>query len=180
VTTNDKFVNERWARSTGLINESDELDGSVALLSDGDGDFVKALGLAEDMGFGVGVRSSRFALITEAGAVTRIMADEGMDECSSTSAANLVKFLTPASEAGVEGGPDLNGDSFKVIGAGLALAAAFVAFSSFGGGSSTAKPAPPIVQSSRSAVVAPAPTKKAPTSSSASQVGSFSLLKQYL
>lgn len=164
----------------GLINESDELDGSVALLSDGDGDFVKALGLAEDMGFGVGVRSTRFALITENCTVTQIMADEGMNSCSSTSAANLVEFLTPVPVPEVEDAGDLNMDSFKMIGAGLALAATFVAFSSFGGDSSTPKPVPPIVQSSRPAVVAPAPTKTAPTSSSASQVNSFSLLKQYL
>jgi len=45
-------------------------DSSLTYLADGDGDLVKALGLVEDMGFGVGLRSKRFALMVEDGVVT--------------------------------------------------------------------------------------------------------------
>jgi peroxiredoxin len=44
------------------------------MLSDGDGDLVKALGLVDDMGYGLGVRSQRFALVVESGVVCRFCA----------------------------------------------------------------------------------------------------------
>lgn len=77
----------------------------ITLLCDGDGDLVKNMGLADDMGFGIGVRSKRFAMVTENGKVAELVTDEGMDDCSSTSAEKLIERLTPeavGSEAGVD------------------------------------------------------------------------------
>jgi len=183
ITTNDKFVNEEWARKVGLIRNDpeggEELDHAVTLISDGDGDgdFVKSLGLAEDMGFGVGVRSNRFALIAEAGTVTHLAMDEGMEDCSFTSAASLVTFLTPPNSAASESEFELGENSMKIIGAGLALVIAYSAFSSLLGGSSN--PSTPVETLNSAVLVKPAPTKKAPTQLSPSQ-GSFSLLRDYL
>lgn len=95
MTTNDKYVNTEWSEQTGLLKESD-IDGSVVVLCDADGDAVKEMGLAEDMGFGVGVRSKRFAMVTDNGGVMEtLLLDEGMDDCDATSAESLIKLLTP-------------------------------------------------------------------------------------
>jgi peroxiredoxin len=162
VTTNDRYVNEEWSTQQGLFEK-----GGITIVCDGDGDLVKSMGLADDMGFGVGTRSKRFAMVTEDGKVVTLVTDEGLDDCSATSAANLLQILTPESaleEAGT-------GVDMKVIGAaGVALLALFA--SQMGG------PAP--APSSRPSAPAPQsrvqPAKKgAPTSES-----SFSLLNNYM
>ncbi|KAG7356934.1 AhpC/TSA-family protein [Nitzschia inconspicua] len=100
VTTNDKFVNSAWAKDLGILAKDDEKAGTVAsgtvtILADGDGDLVQQLGLTEDMGYGVGVRSKRFVIILEDGVVQRVEVDEGMEECDKTRPENIVKILTP-------------------------------------------------------------------------------------
>ena len=111
LTTNDKFVNEAWMEDRGIAvhdafvpaDEADGDDGSyetgrdMAFLCDGDGDLVKAMGMADDMGFGVGVRSKRFVLVTESGGkVVHCLTDEGMEDCSATSAASVLALLSIA------------------------------------------------------------------------------------
>lgn len=91
VTTNDRFVNDQWSKECDIGSSA----GVVAILCDADGDLVNALGLAEDMGFGIGIRSKRFAILLEEGKVQQVFTDEGMDDCSSTSADALVAFLSP-------------------------------------------------------------------------------------
>lgn len=95
VTTNDRFVNQEWMDAQGQASKSSH----VTMISDGDGDLVKQMGLADDMGFGVGIRSKRFVLLTDnEGKVQKIFSDEGMDECSSTSAENIIRVLSPETE----------------------------------------------------------------------------------
>ena len=94
VTTNDRFVNDQWSKESGVTGSSNE--GAVTMLCDADGDLVNELGLAEDMGFGIGIRSKRFALLLEEGMVQQVFTDEGMEDCSSTSAEALVAALSPA------------------------------------------------------------------------------------
>jgi glutaredoxin/glutathione-dependent peroxiredoxin len=54
---NDVFVMNAWGKGAGT-------DGKVTLLADGNGDFVKALGLTMDgSGFGMGLRGQRFAMV---------------------------------------------------------------------------------------------------------------------
>ena len=108
VTTNDKFVQKEWAKSRGV----DDTKG-VTLLCDADGDFVKEMGMAEDMGFGVGIRSKRFALLLQDGKVTNVLTDEGMEDCSATSADNVLAILTPA-----ESKSELELDSSALMGVG--------------------------------------------------------------
>jgi len=71
ITTNDRYVNNAWRSA---IEACMQKKSGVLMLSDGDGDLVKALGLVDDMGYGLGVRSQRFALVVESGVVCRFCA----------------------------------------------------------------------------------------------------------
>ena len=62
---NDAFVMGAWGRADG--------SGDVTMLADGNGDFVKALGLTMDgSGFGMGGRGQRFSMIVDDGTVTQL------------------------------------------------------------------------------------------------------------
>ncbi len=66
---NDAFVMGAWGKSAGT-------DGKVTLLADGNGDFVKALGLEFDgSGFGMGVRGKRFAMVVDDGKVEKLFVE---------------------------------------------------------------------------------------------------------
>ena len=141
VTTNDRFVNEEWGRTQGLFalqtNDPDNSDETnrtpIIMLSDGDAALVKELGMVEDMGFGVGLRSKRFALVLEDGLVTQVLIDEGMDSCEFTSATNLVNLLTPE-EVAVEEQALLDVPPVAVLGACAIFLGFALVFSSGGGG----------------------------------------------
>jgi len=61
VTVNDPFVVSEWSKATGAA-------GKVDILSDGNAEFTKAVGLELDAsGFGLGTRSQRYAMIVEDG-----------------------------------------------------------------------------------------------------------------
>lgn len=65
---NDAFVLAAWAKATNA-------DG-ITMLADGNGDFARALGLTVDSSrFGMGVRSSRYAMIVDDGVVTTLEVD---------------------------------------------------------------------------------------------------------
>lgn len=164
VTTNDRFVNEVWSSQQGLLSDG----AKIVILCDGDGDLVKSMGLADDMGFGVGVRSKRFAMVTNNGQVVELLTDEGMNDCSVTSAANLVELLTP--DPVVE--PDATEIDGKLIGAAGFALMALVASQVMGGSAPSPAPTP---------VLRPAPQIRAePTKKAAQPETSFSLLEQYL
>jgi peroxiredoxin len=66
---NDAFVMGAWGKSAGA-------DGKVTLLADGNGDFVKALGLDFDgSGFGMGTRGQRFAMVVNDGKVEKLFVE---------------------------------------------------------------------------------------------------------
>jgi glutaredoxin/glutathione-dependent peroxiredoxin len=166
LTTNDRYVNEQWGKQFKVLG-----DKLFKFVSDGDGDFVRSLGLAADMGFGVGIRSKRFALVVENGKVTNVQVDEGMDNCSMTSAKSVIQMITPAA---VEEGGESDTGSLVVVG-GAALVAGLLAFMLTGGfsGDGGGNSAP-----------AKARTVKVPKSAPIERVvnskqGSFSLLDEY-
>ncbi|KQX21579.1 MULTISPECIES: peroxiredoxin [unclassified Sphingomonas] len=67
---NDAFVMGAWGVSAGT-------DGKVTMLADGNGDFVRALGLEMDArGAGMGQRGQRFSMLVENGVVTRLNIEE--------------------------------------------------------------------------------------------------------
>lgn len=66
VSVNDAFVMDAWGKSQGVPE-------GLSLLADGNGAFAKALGLEMDAsGFGMGVRSKRYALYAEDGVVKQL------------------------------------------------------------------------------------------------------------
>jgi hypothetical protein len=107
------------------------------------------------IGFGVGIRSKRFALVLQDGIVTNVLTDDGMDECENTTADKLVELLTPDDQK--RKGLDNNSDGFDfsslseeeqqqilIVGGGLVLAIALfsmVTGNDGGGGSSVASSA---------------------------------------
>ena len=63
---NDAFVMGAWGKSAGA-------DGKVTLLADGNGDFVKAMGLDFDgSAFGMGTRGKRFAMVVDDGKIEKL------------------------------------------------------------------------------------------------------------
>ncbi len=63
---NDVFVMGAWGKH-GNVGDK------VLMLADGNGDYVKALGLELDgTGFGMGMRGQRFALVVKDGVVTHV------------------------------------------------------------------------------------------------------------
>jgi peroxiredoxin len=66
---NDAFVMGAWGKASGVA-------GKVTMLADGNGDFVKALGLEMDgSGFGMGSRGKRFAMVVNDGAVEKLFVE---------------------------------------------------------------------------------------------------------
>jgi len=62
---NDPFVMKAWGAASGSAD--------VTMLADGNGDFVKALGLTMDgSGFGLGTRGQRFSMVVNDGVVEQL------------------------------------------------------------------------------------------------------------
>lgn len=63
---NDVFVMNAWGKAGGVGDK-------ILMLADGNADYAKALGLELDAtGYGMGVRSQRFALIAKDGVATHV------------------------------------------------------------------------------------------------------------
>ncbi|MDT7933380.1 MAG: peroxiredoxin [Sphingomonadaceae bacterium] len=70
VAVNDAFVMGAWGRAQGA-------DGKVTMVSDGNGDFVKRLGLEFDGSkYGMGIRGQRFAMVVRDGTVQHLFVEE--------------------------------------------------------------------------------------------------------
>jgi peroxiredoxin len=70
LSVNDAFVMKAW----GDGQNAEEL----IMAGDGNGDFTAAMGLTLDgSGFGLGQRSSRYALIADNGVITQLNAEKG-------------------------------------------------------------------------------------------------------
>lgn len=79
LAVNDVFVMNAWGKSSNAEN--------ILMLADGNGTYAAALGLELDgSGFGMGVRSKRFAMIVNDGVVELLNVDEGKFEGSSAEA----------------------------------------------------------------------------------------------
>ncbi len=71
IATNDAFVMGAWANDHNVGDK-------VLMLSDGNGEFTKAMGLEFDLsGLGLGVRSQRYALVAENGVIKDLQVEEG-------------------------------------------------------------------------------------------------------
>ena len=85
-TVNDVFVMNAWGKLGGVGEK-------VLMLADGNGEYVKALGLELDAtGFGMGHRGQRFAIIVKNGTVTHLNV-EGPGEFKVSAADYVLKQL---------------------------------------------------------------------------------------
>jgi len=83
MAVNDPFVMQAWG-------ESQHVPAGLRMLSDGNGDFARALGLEMDgTAFGMGMRSKRFALYAEDGVVKQLFV-EAPGEFKVTSAEHVL------------------------------------------------------------------------------------------
>jgi peroxiredoxin len=79
LSVNDVFVMDAWGKSSNAEN--------LLMLADGNATYATALGLELDgTGFGMGVRSKRFAMIVNDGVVELLNVDESGFEISSAEA----------------------------------------------------------------------------------------------
>jgi peroxiredoxin len=63
---NDVFVMDAWGKASNVGDD-------IVMLADGNGDYVKALGLELDgRGFGMGTRGQRFSIIVDNGVVKQL------------------------------------------------------------------------------------------------------------
>ena len=70
LSVNDAIVMGAWGKAQNADH--------IMMLADGNGDYTKSLGLELDgRGFGMGMRSQRFAMIVDDGIVTTLNVEEG-------------------------------------------------------------------------------------------------------
>lgn len=87
VSVNDHFVMGAWAKSTNAA-------GKIRFLCDWDAAFVKALGLDKDLSAGgLGVRSTRFSMLVEDGAVKFVNVEDNPGQATVSSAAAMLEAL---------------------------------------------------------------------------------------
>jgi peroxiredoxin len=85
-SVNDVFVMDAWAKASGAE--------SLEFLADGNGEFAKAIGLSLDRtGFGLGIRSQRYAMVVEDGVVEGLHIEEATSQAEVSGAENLLKGL---------------------------------------------------------------------------------------
>jgi len=86
VSVNDPFVMQAWGKSQ-------EVPEGLQMLADGNADFTRALGLEMDAsGYGMGVRSKRYALYAEDGVVRQLWV-ESPGEFNVSSAQHVLENL---------------------------------------------------------------------------------------
>jgi peroxiredoxin len=70
IAVNDAWVMDAWGQSQGV-------DGKILMLADGSGDFARAMDLVMDgTGFGLGLRSRRYAAVIEDGVISQLNVEE--------------------------------------------------------------------------------------------------------
>jgi len=84
---NDIFVLTNWAKDSGA-------EGKILMLSDGNGDFARALGLDVDLSnFRLGVRSQRYAMVVDDGVVKVLNVEDAPPLHDKSSAATLCSMI---------------------------------------------------------------------------------------
>lgn len=87
VAVNDPFVLNAWDKATNA-------SGRVQILSDGNADLTKALGLDFDgSGFGLGTRSKRYAMVVEDGVVKTLLVEDVPSQAEKSSASAILATL---------------------------------------------------------------------------------------
>jgi peroxiredoxin len=91
---NDVFVMDAWAKASDAA-------GRVEFLSDGNGDFAKAIGLSMDgSGFGLGIRSQRYSMLVDDGVVQALNVEDAPGKAELSGAEALLAQLGEGQPAG--------------------------------------------------------------------------------
>ena len=92
-SVNDVFVLKAWSQSANA-------DGKVEMLSDGNADFAKAIGLSFDgSGFGLGTRSQRYSMLVDDGVVKSLNVEDTPSKAEISSADSFLKALGEGAQA---------------------------------------------------------------------------------
>jgi peroxiredoxin len=84
---NDVFVMDAWAKAS-------DAGQTIEFLSDGNGDFARAIGLTMDgSGFGLGTRSQRYSMVVDDGVVRSLNVEDTPSKADVSGAENLLKSL---------------------------------------------------------------------------------------
>lgn len=87
VAVNDPFVMRAWEKASGA-------EGKIVFLSDGNGEFCKALDLTFDGSMaGLGIRSKRFSMLVEDGVVKALNVEDVPSKAEASSAQALLNQL---------------------------------------------------------------------------------------
>jgi peroxiredoxin len=87
VAVNDPFVMSAWEKARSV-------DGRVQMLSDGNAELARALGLDFDASaFGLGTRSRRYAMVVENGTVKTLLVEDVPTQAEKSSAAAILAAL---------------------------------------------------------------------------------------
>jgi glutaredoxin/glutathione-dependent peroxiredoxin len=87
VAVNDPFVLNAWEKARNV-------GGKVNILSDGNAEFTRAIGLDLDAsGFGLGTRSKRYAMVVEDGVVKALKVEDAPTQAEKSSAAAILATL---------------------------------------------------------------------------------------
>lgn len=86
VAVNDPYVLDVWGKVAHAI-------GKITLLSDGNGEFTKAMGLVLDNLPLLGLRSKRYVAVLENGMVTSLQVEPNSTKCTITCAEDIIKNL---------------------------------------------------------------------------------------
>jgi peroxiredoxin len=87
VAVNDPFVLAAWGEATGAA-------GKVKILSDGNAEFTKAIGMDFDgSGIGLGIRSKRYAMVVEDGTVKVLNTEENPGVAEVSDAESILAAL---------------------------------------------------------------------------------------
>src|SRR6516164_8525185 len=87
LAVNDLFVMDAWGKGAGA-------DGKVLMLADGNAAYTKALGLELDAsGFGMGIRSQRFAMIVKNGVVSKLEVEPSAGQCTISGGESILSSL---------------------------------------------------------------------------------------
>lgn len=87
VAVNDPFVVSEWSKATNAA-------GKVDILSDGNAEFTKAIGMELDAsGFGLGIRSQRYAMVVDDGEVKTLLVEDVPTQAETSSANAILASL---------------------------------------------------------------------------------------
>ena len=87
VAVNDPFVLSAWEKASAI-------DGKVELLSDGNAEFTRALGLDFDASaVGLGTRSKRYAMVVDDGVVRTLLVEDVPSQAQKSSAQAILATL---------------------------------------------------------------------------------------